>query len=150
MRIILSFCALLAALTVASAAQAVDSSYARIERGRYLATAGDCVACHTADKGRPFAGGRRIETPFGVIYSPNITPDRETGIGAWTDDQFYTAMHEGLGPSGRHLYPAFPYPYFTKVTRDDARRSAPISPACRRSAVSARNGSWRGLSAGAS
>ncbi|MGN6582511.1 MAG: cytochrome c, partial [Rhizobiaceae bacterium] len=79
------------------------------QRGRYLVDAGDCAACHTAERGQPFAGGRPIETPFGTIYSPNITPDPETGIGAWTSDQFYRAMHNGVAADGTHLYPAFPY-----------------------------------------
>jgi mono/diheme cytochrome c family protein len=100
-------------------ALAKDVSFAEIARGKYLVDAGDCTACHTTDGGKPFAGSRPIETPFGVIFSPNITPDRDTGIGAWTDDQFYRAMHEGVGPDGKRLYPAFPYPYFTKLTRDD-------------------------------
>jgi mono/diheme cytochrome c family protein len=90
-----------------------------IERGKYLAIAGDCVACHTAAGGKELAGGRYIETPFGPMASPNITPDRDTGIGAWTDDQFYRAMHEGIGAQGEYLYPVFPYPWFTKVTHDD-------------------------------
>jgi mono/diheme cytochrome c family protein len=94
-------------------------SYAQVERGRYLATAGDCVACHTRKGGTPYAGGRGIETPFGIIYSPNLTPDKETGIGLWTDEEFYRAMHEGIAAGGKHLYPAFPYPWFTKLTRDD-------------------------------
>jgi mono/diheme cytochrome c family protein len=94
-------------------------AFAQIENGRYLATAGDCVACHTAPGGKPFAGGLRIETPFGVLVSPNLTPDRATGIGAWSDEDFYTAMHEGTGPDGKHLYPAFPYPWFTHATRAD-------------------------------
>ncbi len=89
------------------------------ERGRYLTTVGDRAACHTAEGGRPFAGGRPIETPFGIIYSANITPDPETGIGAWTADQFYRAMHEGIAADGTHLYPAFPYPWFTRVKRED-------------------------------
>jgi mono/diheme cytochrome c family protein len=100
-------------------AVAKDMSFGQIERGRYLTDAGDCVSCHTADGGKPYAGARAIETPFGKIYSPNITPDRETGIGAWSDDEFYHAMHDGIGPDGARLYPAFPYPYFTKLTRDD-------------------------------
>ncbi|MBN8904540.1 MAG: c-type cytochrome, partial [Rhodospirillales bacterium] len=87
--------------------------------GRYLATIGDCTACHTAPGGKLMAGGRSIETPFGNIVSPNITPDRETGIGAWTDDQFYASMHDGTSADGDNLYPAMPYPHFTKVTRDD-------------------------------
>jgi mono/diheme cytochrome c family protein len=90
-----------------------------VARGKYLATAGDCVACHTAAGGQQLAGGRAIETPFGNMESPNITPDKDTGIGSWTDDQFYRAMHEGIGAHGEYLYPVFPYPWFTKVTRDD-------------------------------
>lgn len=81
--------------------------------------AGDCVACHTAQGGEPFAGGRPIQTPFGIIYSTNITPDRKTGIGRWSNQEFYTAMHEGVAPGNKHLYPAFPYPWFTKVDRGD-------------------------------
>jgi mono/diheme cytochrome c family protein len=105
---------------LAGAAQAADTSFATIERGRNLVNAGDCVACHTQkDGGTPFAGGRAIETPFGIIYSPNITPDPETGIGAWSDEDFYRAVHEGRRPDGTRLYPAFPYPYFIKMTRDD-------------------------------
>jgi mono/diheme cytochrome c family protein len=101
------------------AARAADTSYAAMERGHHLVDAGDCTACHTAKGGKPFAGGRPIETPFGVIYSPNITPDRQTGIGGWSDEDFYRAMHLGVAPDGSRLYPAFPYPYFTKLTRDD-------------------------------
>ena len=91
----------------------------QIERGAYLATAGDCVACHTAPDGRPFTGGLYLPTPFGQISTPNITPDVETGIGAWSDEQFYRAMHEGIGRDGEYLYPAFPFPWYTKVTRED-------------------------------
>ncbi len=100
--------------------RAADTSFSTIARGRYLVTAGDCTACHTAHGGEPFAGGRPVETPFGVIYSPNLTPDRDTGIGNWNDDDFYTALHEGVGPDGTRLYPAFPYPYFTQIARADA------------------------------
>lgn len=107
------------ALCALATAWAADTSFSEVEQGRYLATAGDCAACHTAPDGAPFAGGLQIETPFGVIYSPNITPDRDTGIGAWTEDQFYRAMHEGIAADGERLYPAFPYPYYTKVTRED-------------------------------
>jgi mono/diheme cytochrome c family protein len=102
-----------------ASARAADALFAQIERGRNLVNAGDCVACHTPENGKPFAGGRAIETPFGTIYSANITPDQDTGIGAWSDDDFYRAMHEGRRPDGSRLYPAFPYPYFTKLTRDD-------------------------------
>ena len=109
-----------AAAAMSLPAQAVDASFANIQQGKALVDAGDCVSCHTQlDGGKPFAGGRAIETPFGVIYSPNITPDPETGIGAWSDADFYRAMHEGRRPNGARLYPAFPYPYFTKITRDD-------------------------------
>ncbi len=115
----ISIAALAATALLAGASRATDFDYAKLEKGRKLVDAGDCVACHTQDKSKPFAGGRAIPTPFGTIYSANITPDRETGIGAWTADDFYRAMHEGIGPHGERLYPAFPYPYFTRMTRDD-------------------------------
>ena len=91
-----------------------------IKRGEYLTTAGDCVACHTAPKGEKFAGGLYMQTPVGALSTPNLTPDPETGIGKWTDDQFYRALHEGIDDEGHYLYPAFPFPWFTKVTKDDA------------------------------
>ncbi len=95
--------------------------FRQIEHGRYLTVVGDCAACHTLPgSGRALAGGRPIETPFGNILAPNITPDRQTGIGAWTDDEFVDAMTKGTGRNGMHLYPAMPYNYYTKVTRDDA------------------------------
>lgn len=90
-----------------------------VKRGEYLARMGDCAACHTADPSRPFAGGLAINTPFGKIYTPNITPDPDTGIGQWTDSDFMRAMHEGVGKSGERLYPAFPYVEFTRVTEQD-------------------------------
>ena len=93
--------------------------WGEISRGRYLVRAGDCEACHTAPNGKPFAGGRAIPTPFGTIYSTNITPDLDTGIGRWTDEDFYRAMHEGIDRQGHRLYPAFPYPWYTKLSRDD-------------------------------
>src|SRR4030095_4175255 len=88
--------------------------------GEYLARAGDCVACHTARGGEPFAGGLEMPTPFGTIFTPNITPDPETGIGKWSADDFYRALHDGKSKDGSLLYPAFPYPSYTKVTRADA------------------------------
>lgn len=115
-----SVLAVTAALLSSGAGRAEQLSFGQVERGKYLVEAGDCQACHTTAGGQPFAGGRPIQTPFGVIYSPNITPDRDTGIGAWTDDQFYRALHEGIADDGSHLYPAFPYPWYTKVTRNDA------------------------------
>lgn len=90
-----------------------------VKRGEYLARVGDCVACHTADKSRPFAGGLPINTPVGTIVTPNITPDPDTGIGQWSDADFLRAMHEGIGKSGERLYPAFPYVEYTKVTDQD-------------------------------
>jgi mono/diheme cytochrome c family protein len=108
------------ALQAAAPARADQADPALIARGKYLADAGDCVACHTASGGKPFAGGDIMNTPFGGIYPPNITPDVKTGIGSWSDDDFYRAMHEGTGKRGENLYPVFPYPWFTKVTRDDA------------------------------
>ena len=95
--------------------------FGQIERGRYLAIAGDCASCHTVPgSGQPFAGGRPIETPFGTVVGANITPDSETGIGAWSDDQFVRALREGKGHDGELLYPAMPYPYYTKLTESDA------------------------------
>lgn len=107
------------ALTMLGSAYGQGNDFAQQQRGRYLADVGDCAACHTAEHGAMLAGGRPIETQFGIIYSPNITPDTETGIGSWTSDQFYHAMHDGMAPDGSRLYPAFPYPWFTKATRDD-------------------------------
>ncbi len=117
----LPLAAALAAALAASAGPACarDSNFALVERGRYLTYAGDCQACHTADHGEPFAGGRAIPTPFGTIYSTNITPDPDTGIGKWSADDFWKAMHEGIDRDGKHLYPAFPYPWFTKLDRND-------------------------------
>ena len=96
-------------------------NFGQIERGRYLAIAGDCASCHTVPgSGQPFAGGRSIETPFGVVVGANITPDPETGIGAWSDEAFVRALREGKRNDGQLLYPAMPYPYYTKVTEGDA------------------------------
>jgi len=92
---------------------------AQLQHGQALIIAGDCLSCHIRDGGQPFAGGLGLNTPFGVIYSANITSDPTTGIGDWTSDQFYKAMHNGIGAQGENLYPAFPYPWFTKVSRAD-------------------------------
>lgn len=110
------------ARTVAEAPAATDrQDFPSIERGRYLTVVGDCGACHTRpETGHLFAGGRPIETPFGEILAPNITPDRETGIGAWSDAEFVGALLNGTGRAGEHLYPAMPYTYLTHVTRGDA------------------------------
>ncbi len=90
-----------------------------VTRGKALTEAADCASCHTADPAKPFAGGKRIDTPFGGIYSPNLTPDRDTGIGGWSDGEFYRALHFGVARDGARYYPAFPYPNFTKMTRQD-------------------------------
>lgn len=100
-------------------AVADPDNYVDIARGKALVVAGDCVACHTAPHGQPFAGGLALQTPFGAITAPNITPDDTTGIGSWSADDFARAMHHGRRPDGSYLYPAFPYPYYTKVERSD-------------------------------
>ena len=92
---------------------------ARLRRGQYLVAAGDCMSCHLRPGGEAFSGGLGLNTPFGTIYSSNITPDPETGIGGWTEEQFYRAMHDGIGAHGENLYPAFPYPWFRNVPRED-------------------------------
>jgi mono/diheme cytochrome c family protein len=91
-----------------------------IARGAYLAKAGDCMACHTERGGAPYAGGRALDTPFGQLVAPNITSDRQHGIGAWSADDFWRALHNGKSRDGRLLYPAFPYTNYTKVTRSDS------------------------------
>ncbi|WP_343617221.1 cytochrome c [Novosphingobium sp.] len=90
-----------------------------LSRGAYLTAAADCAACHTAKGGVPFAGGRPFKLPFGTIYTPNLTPDRETGIGNWSDAEFLRAVHKGIGKGGEHLYPAFPYASYTMLTDAD-------------------------------
>lgn len=100
-------------------ARAAEPSDETIAHGKQLAAAADCASCHTADPAKPFAGGKRIDTPFGAIYSPNLTPDRETGIGSFSDEDFRRALRFGVAPDGSRYYPAFPYPNFTKLTRDD-------------------------------
>ncbi len=96
-----------------------QQDFAQIERGRYLARVADCMACHAGVDGAPFAGGRPIETPFGVLDAPNITPDGATGIGNWSDAQFDAVIREGRMPDGSRVYPAMPYPYYTKMSRAD-------------------------------
>ena len=107
-----------AGLTGAAFAQDTQS-FDRIERGRYLAVLGDCAGCHTAPGGAPFAGGLALQTPFGTLVAPNITPDPDTGIGNMTNDDFLATLHEGRGHNGKRLYPAMPYPAYTKMTDDD-------------------------------
>lgn len=92
----------------------------QVERGRYLARAGHCAGCHTARGGLPYAGGRGIETPFGTVVAGNLTPDPDTGLGRWRPAHFWRALHNGRSMDGRLLYPAFPYPHFTRITREDS------------------------------
>jgi mono/diheme cytochrome c family protein len=113
--------ALLALGASAGSGQGADpQDFAAVERGRYLAAAADCAGCHTnpGDE-HPFSGGRPIETPFGVLAAPNITPDRETGFGSWTDDQFDAAVRQGRSRNGARLYPAMPFPYYSRMARED-------------------------------
>lgn len=111
----------LGGLGLSAVVQSQELSHSQVERGRYLTTVGNCVACHTdiENDGIPFAGGRALETPFGTIYSQNLTPDDETGLGLWTRDEFYRALDEGVNRHGEQLYPAFPYPYFTNMPRQE-------------------------------
>ena len=103
-----------------SGADPDSQAFDQIEKGRYLTTVADCYACHTVpDAGKPFAGARAIETPFGDIISSNITPDNDTGIGAWSDGQFDDAVRNGVRPDGSRLYPAMPFPAYTRMSRDD-------------------------------
>lgn len=90
-----------------------------VKRGEYLARAGDCFSCHTKEGKPELSGGRLTPTPFGAISSPNITPDPDTGIGKWSDDDFYRVLHDGIGKQGEYIYPIMPFDHFTKVTRDD-------------------------------
>lgn len=110
--------AAVATLTIA-AASAVELPYDEIEAGRYQAVLGDCAGCHTAPGGKPLAGGLALDTPFGRLVSPNITPDRSTGIGAWSEDDFRNAMKRGIGHNGVRLYPAMPYTAYTKMSDRD-------------------------------
>ena len=90
-----------------------------IIRGHYQALLTDCAACHTAPRGKPLAGGLPLHTPFGDLIPPNITPDKETGIGSWTKEEFRSALKQGIGHAGKRLYPAMPYPAYTKMSDQD-------------------------------
>lgn len=102
------------------ASQPTSDALAQIERGRYLAVLGDCKACHTQRGGPAYAGGRGTPTPFGTFYSPNLTPDADTGLGNWSADDFWLALHEGRSKNGKLLYPVFPYTNYTRITRADS------------------------------
>ncbi len=127
--VIFTLCAILIAIEITASKPLFKSeedlknsqapAISALERGAYLAKVGNCAACHTARGGAPFAGGEAIHTPFGAVYTSNITPDA-TGIGNWSAQAFYRAMHEGRSANGRLLTPAFPYPNYTHVSRDDS------------------------------
>jgi mono/diheme cytochrome c family protein len=106
-------------LVLAASQSGASSSDAKVARGKYLAIAGNCVSCHTSGGGRPYAGGRPFRTPFGTIYSTNITSDAQTGIGRWTLHDFARALRDGVRPDGVNLYPAFPYTAYSKMTNED-------------------------------
>ena len=109
---------LLASLPAIGAARAAPDP-ALIAKGQYIARLADCMACHTRPGGTPFAGGLEMTTPFGSLSTPNITPDPDTGIGNWSDEEFYNAVTDGIGPHGEYLYPVMPFTSFTKMTRSD-------------------------------
>lgn len=118
--ILLALPGAIAALPLSAQAQGkAPARQSLIERGRYLAQAGDCIACHTIPGDKIFSGNRPMPTPFGTLYSPNITPDPETGIGKWSADDFYRMMHTGRSRNGALLYPAMPFASYTRVTRAD-------------------------------
>jgi mono/diheme cytochrome c family protein len=107
-------------LTLLISASSAAADEDALGRGEYLVRAGGCFSCHTAADGQKLAGGRALATPFGTFYSPNITPDPETGIGRWTDAQFLRALRDGVRPDGANYFPVFPYPSFTGITDTDA------------------------------
>jgi mono/diheme cytochrome c family protein len=115
-RLITAALALMPLLSATPVAAGEDA----VERGEYLVRAGGCFSCHTTPGGEPLAGSRALATPFGTFYSPNITPDPETGIGRWTDAQFLRALRDGVRPDGANYFPVFPYPSFTGITDSDA------------------------------
>ncbi len=113
----------LAALVLlgSAAAAAADADPQAAARGEYVLRAANCLSCHTAEGGEPLAGGRALKTPFGIFHSSNITPDAETGIGAWSEEDFVRALREGVSPDARHYFPVFPYTSFAGMRDDDLR-----------------------------
>lgn len=110
-----------ACLMIGTAHAAAAADKELVKRGEYLARAGDCIACHTAKDGKPFAGGLKFDTPIGAIYSTNITPDPDTGLGKWTFEDFDRAVRGGVRKNGDTLYPAMPYPSYANLTADDVK-----------------------------
>ena len=111
---------LVIALVLVSDAKPIQAQATQVQRGEYLARAGDCISCHTASGGQPLAGGGRVNTPFGYMLAPNITPDAATGIGLWSPGDFYRALHAGVNHSGDDMYPTMPYDFYTRITRVDS------------------------------
>ncbi len=111
--------ALLAGMLAAPAWSGAEPDYQQVHDGRYQAILGDCMGCHTQPGGRAFAGGAALETGFGAIFAPNITPDAATGIGGWSEEQFRRAVKQGVSPGGKRLYPAMPYPSYAKMSDED-------------------------------
>ena len=116
------WCGVIRATAVAAALTAnaeAGAQTASVERGKYIFDAAGCYGCHTEAGGAPLAGGVELRTPFGTFYGPNITPDPESGIGKWSNDDFVRALRDGVSPNGDHYFPIFPYPSFTKMTTQD-------------------------------
>jgi mono/diheme cytochrome c family protein len=111
---------LLIGLALAANSKPIEAQPSLVQRGEYLARAGDCVSCHTSSGGQFLAGGGRLNTPFGYMLTPNITPDAATGIGLWSSDDFYRALHTGVNRAGQDMYPTMPYDFYTRVTREDS------------------------------
>ncbi|HEY0293083.1 MAG TPA: cytochrome c, partial [Hansschlegelia sp.] len=107
-------------LAFAPVSARADAQSDLVARGEYVTRAADCVACHTVPGGKQFTGGRPFKLPFGVLYSPNLTPDETTGIAGYSDDDWVRMLHEGVGRGGKHLYPAMPYASYTGMSREDA------------------------------
>ena len=114
--------ALFASVCAAPAFAGAEPNYDRISAGRYQAILGDCMGCHSTPNGRAFAGGAPLQTPFGAMVAPNITPDRATGIGTWTEADFRRAVKSGISPGGKRLYPAMPFPAYARMSDDDVSR----------------------------
>ena len=119
-----SLIGLVAAIGVLDAAiaqtnPAPQASSDQVKHGEYLARAGDCISCHSTNGDAPYAGGFRLDTPFGYMLAPNITPDPDTGIGRWSANDFYRALHDGVNKRGEDMYPTMPYDFYTRVTRAD-------------------------------
>src|SRR5580704_6050216 len=120
-------------LVASAGAQGLQDDATLVARGAYLARAADCAPCHTGNASQPFAGGLALKTPFGTLFSVNITSDAETGIGKWTYAQFKNALHQGIRADGAYLYPAMPFDAYTKIEENDlealwayVRRIAPV------------------------